>query len=292
MKGTQGTMAVGEIQRGADALVLPSSGVGPSKVYVEATMRCNLGCQFCIRRAWDESLGDMDERTFAAILHGVQALSRRPTLLFGGIREPLAHPRLPEMVAQAKSLGARVELVTNGTLLSRATGRALIDAGLDLPWVSLDGAIPERYGDLRLGAALPDVLENLALFCEDRHARGTGPELDIAFVAMRRNIAELPALLDLAGRLGVTHFHVSHLLAHTPEMLEETLYPQVPSPQSPWFGGRCPFIESGAVAISRDSSVSPCVPLLHSSRGFLNGGERSAQRWSVGRATDRNLLEL
>jgi len=196
------------------------------------------------------------------------------------------------MVAQAKSVGARVELVTNGTLLSRATGRALIDAGLDLLWVSVDGATPERYGDLRRGAALPDVLDNLALFSEGRHAGGRAPEIGIAFVAMRRNIADLPALLDLAGRLGVTRFHVSHLLAHTPEMLEETLYPQVPSPHPPQIGGRCPFIESGAIAIGWDGSVSPCVPLLHGSRSFLNGGERFTQRWSVGRVTDRDLLEL
>jgi MoaA/NifB/PqqE/SkfB family radical SAM enzyme len=292
MKGAPGTIPIGEISCGADVPILPASGVGPSKIYVEATTRCNLDCQFCVRRAWDESLGDMDGQTFAAILEGVHVLSRRPTVMFGGIGEPLAHARLPEMVAQAKSLGARVELVTNGTLLSRAMGRALIEAGLDLLWVSIDGATPERYGDLRLGAAMHDVLGNLALFCEGRRAGGRGPETGIAFVAMRRNIADLPALRDLAGHLGVAHFHVSHLLAHTPEMLEETLYPQVPSTRPPQIGGRCPFIESGAVAIGWDGSVSPCVPLLHGSRSFLNGGERFTQRWSVGRVTDRNLLEL
>ncbi len=292
MKGTQGTLTVGEILRDADTPILPSSALGPSKIYVEATTRCNLDCGFCMRRAWDESLGDMDPQTFAAVLDGVKALSRRPTLLFGGIGEPLAHPRLPEMVGQAKSLGARVELVTNGTLLSQAMGQALIEAGLDLLWVSVDGATPERYADLRVGAALPDVLDNLGLFCGDRRTRGTGPEVGIAFVAMRRNLADLPALLNLAGSLGVTHFHVSHLLAHTEEMLEETLYPQARSVNPPRMGGHCPFVESGAVAVGWDGSVSPCVPLLHGSTSFLNGGERCAQRWSVGRLADNALLDL
>ena len=292
MKGTQGAEAVGEVLRRAEAPVLSSPGEDPSKIYVEATTHCNLSCLFCSRQAWDEPVGEMDGRTFAAILDGVQALSHRPTLLFGGIGEPLAHPRLPEMVAQAKSLGARVELVTNGTLLSRAMGRALIEAGLDLLWVSLDGATPERYGDLRRGAALPDVLGNLALFCDARRAGGTGPETGIAFVAMRRNIADLPALLDLAGRLGATRFHVSHLLAHTAEMLEETLYPQARSVNPPQIGGNCPFIESGAIAIGWDGSVSPCVPLLHDATSFLNGGERFAQRWSVGTLADRDLFDL
>ena len=285
-------MTVGEILRGGNAPVMPWLGVGPSKIYVEATTRCNLDCRFCVRRAWDESLGDMDPRTFAAVLDGVGVLDRRPTVMFGGIGEPLVHPRLPEMVAQAKSVGARVELVTNGTLLSRAMGRALIEAGLDLLWVSLDGATPERYGDLRRGGALPDVLENLALFREDRRAGGTKLELGVAFVAMRSNFTELPALLDLAHRLGATRFHISHLLAYTAEMVGETLYPQTPSGNPPRMGGCCPFVGSGAVAIRWDGSVSPCVPLLHDASSFLNGGERCAQRWSVGTLADHDLVHL
>jgi len=61
---------------------------------------------------------------------------------FGGIGEPLFHPRTVEWVAQAKAAGARVELITNGTLLTEKRSRQLIDAGLDLLWVSIDGASP------------------------------------------------------------------------------------------------------------------------------------------------------
>ena len=32
---------------------------------------------------------------------------------------------------------------------------------LDVLWVSLDGATPEGFGDVRLGAELPLILENL-----------------------------------------------------------------------------------------------------------------------------------
>ena len=34
----------------------------------------------------------------------------------------------------------------------------LVDAGLDVLWVSMDGATPESYEDVRLGAELPHVL--------------------------------------------------------------------------------------------------------------------------------------
>jgi MoaA/NifB/PqqE/SkfB family radical SAM enzyme len=116
-------------------------------------------------------------------------------------------------------------LITNGTLLTPQRSRALISAGLDLLWVSLDGARPESYADVRLGAELPQVLKNIDDFRAARRAshRPT-PEIGIAFVAMRRNIADLPELLRLSTRLGAAYYLVTNVLPYTREMCDEVLY--------------------------------------------------------------------
>ena len=139
-----------------------------SKIYIEPTNRCNLECRTCIRNVWDEPLGEMSSATFARIVEGIRSFSPPPTVFFGGLGEPLAHPDIVEMVGQVKALGSSVELITNGTLLTKPLSKQLIDAGLDVLWVSLDGATPESYADVRLGAALPEVLANLAGFREVR----------------------------------------------------------------------------------------------------------------------------
>lgn len=197
------------------------------KLYLEPTTRCNLACRTCIRNLWDEPPGDMPETTFARLLAGLRAFSPMPTVFFGGFGEPLAHPRLADMVAQAKALGARVELITNGTLLTEAIARQLIAARLDVLWVSIDGATPESYADVRLGAALPEVVANVARFRDLRRTwifRLPTPEIGIAFVAMKRNIADLPALLRLASNLGASHFLVTNVLPYTAELRAEVLY--------------------------------------------------------------------
>jgi MoaA/NifB/PqqE/SkfB family radical SAM enzyme len=197
------------------------------KLYLEPTSRCNLACRTCLRNVWDEPPGDMSAATFARVLAGLRACSPVPTVFFGGFGEPLAHPRLADMVAQAKALGARVELITNGTLLTEAIARQLIAARLDALWVSIDGATPESYADVRLGAALPEVIANLAYF---REARGTQPwqlprpEIGLVFVAMKRNLPDLPAVLRLGHQLGVSRFMVSNVLPYTAEMRAEVLY--------------------------------------------------------------------
>lgn len=199
-----------------------------ARVYIEPTNQCNLDCLTCMRNVWDEPLGMMSEAVFERVLEGVEQFSPPPTVFFGGFGEPLVHPKIVDMVRQAKELGSRVELITNGILLSEATARGLIEAGLDVLWVSLDGATPESYADVRLGAALPTVIKNLELlYFLRRPGLFSKPDVGIAFVAMKRNIADLPEILKIGSRLGVSRFSITNVLAHTPELRQEMLYKRV-----------------------------------------------------------------
>ncbi len=202
------------------------------KVYIEPTNRCNLDCVTCMRNSWNEPLGEMSSTVFARIVDGLYSFSTPPEIIFGGLGEPLAHPNIVDMVKEAKALGSQVGLVTNGTLLSKSLSKQLIDSGLDVLWVSLDGATPASYRDVRLGAALPDVLANLASFRNarwnkyypaylDHHLK---PQLGIVFVAMRRNIADLSEVISMGNRLGSRHFLVTNILPYTREMHDEILY--------------------------------------------------------------------
>jgi MoaA/NifB/PqqE/SkfB family radical SAM enzyme len=197
------------------------------KLYLEPTNTCNLGCRTCMRNVWLEPLGFMDEATFQRILQGLHAFSPRPTVFFGGFGEPLSHPRIVEMIRQVKSLGCRAELISNGIHLSQQMAEALAEALLDVLWVSIDGAKAESYADVRLGAELPQVVENLKYMRRSMIQRHQAqPQLGIAFVAMRRNIADLPEVLRLGSRLGASYFSISNVLSHTPELAQEELYDQ------------------------------------------------------------------
>lgn len=326
-------MAV-QIDEDSGGVRLRRSVLRLAKLYVEPTNRCNINCRTCIRNVWDEPLGRMDLATFTGLLDSLRT-DPPGTVFFGGYGEPLSHPDIVAMVRAAKGLGARVELITNATLLDAALAQALIDARLDVLWTSLDGATPDSYTDVRLGAALPDVLANLRRFRDRRTpSQHPTPELGIVFVAMRRNVRDLPDLLRLARELGAARFMVSNIMPHTPAMRDEVLYaralsngnylyaPELPGLLLPimdqsvvaeasladaWEGNwhiavsgetpgvvrdRCPFIESGSVAVSWNGDVSPCLPLMHSYTAYLHGYERHAERWVVGNVRQRPLPEL
>ena len=213
------------IEKKSNHLRLHRSTTHLAKVYVESTNQCNLNCTICIRNSWDEPLGRMTQTTFDRILSGLKQLSSPPTVFFGGLGEPLFHPQTIEWVAAAKALGCSVELITNGTTLNDKCSRQLIEAGLDVLWVSIDGSTPKSYVDVRLGADLPKVLANLAHFrILRRGGHRPKPELGIAFVAMRRNIAELPDVIRIGRKIGANRFSVSNVMPYTAEMQDEMLY--------------------------------------------------------------------
>lgn len=323
------------IERDANSIRLHRSLQHLAKMYIEPTNRCNITCRTCMRNTWDEPLGMMSDETFGRILDGLRALASKPLVMFAGIGEPLFHPRTVEMVAQVHALGCPVELTTNGTLLTPKRARQLVDAGLDVLWVSLDGATPESYADVRLGAALPKVIDNLKHLRPMRkgfyHPK---PELGIAFVAMKRNIGDLPKVIALGKSLGASRFSVSNVLPYTEELRRETLYehtlkdiayfssvwlPQLSLPKMEIneltqaafldalrsgcsitlagnkFSGAndvCTFIESGAIAIGWDGSVSPCPPLLHNHSGYLRGRKRASLRHLIGNIMESDLSDL
>jgi MoaA/NifB/PqqE/SkfB family radical SAM enzyme len=195
------------------------------KLYIEPTSQCNLTCRTCIRNIWNEPLGHMPMAIFNHLIQGLQAFTSPLTVVFGGFGEPLFHPHIIEMVKKVKALGLAVELITNGTLLTENVARALLSTELDVLWLSLDGASAESYADVRPGAMLPEVLSNVTrLRYSSWSYHYHQPHLGIVFVAMKRNIADLPEVLRIGARLKADRFVITNVLPYTGELRDEVLY--------------------------------------------------------------------
>ncbi|HYP48304.1 MAG TPA: radical SAM protein [Thermoleophilaceae bacterium] len=191
----------------------------PEELQVEVSGACNLRCRMCLVRyapAISKREGALDLEQFLSL---VDSLPRLRRLTLQGLGEPLLSPHLVEMVRHASARGAAVGFNTNGTLLDRASAERLVAAGLAWLHVSLDGATPETYEDVRHGTdfrprpgQFERVVANLRGLVEVRRAAGSAlPRIQLVFVAMRRNVAELPQLVRLAADVGVEEVRVQNL---------------------------------------------------------------------------------
>lgn len=217
------------IQRSSQGLTISRPVTHLARLYVEPTNECNLSCKACIRHAWmDTPCGFMEWELFEMILEEASTLPFRPSIFLGGYGEPLLHPLLVRMIDSAKAKGFAVELITNGTLLDREMSAGLIQAGLDRLWISLDGIAQEVYGPMRSEAPVDLVLENMRRFRDLATGFKTfalpKPALGLVFVATKKNLGELPKVVSLGMRLGVTEIVVTNVLPHTKEMFRDILF--------------------------------------------------------------------
>lgn len=191
----------------------------PRELQVEVTGACNLRCRMCLVRyapPLGRAEGALSYEQFRGLVDGLPALSR---LTLQGLGEPLLAPHLLDMIRHARARRIEVGFNTNGVLLDRRWSRDLIDADTSWLHVSLDGATARTYEDVRHSTTFVPrpgqfdrVVGNLRAFVAERTRRGTvRPVIKVVFVAMRRNIAELPALTALAADIGVDELWVQNL---------------------------------------------------------------------------------
>jgi radical SAM protein with 4Fe4S-binding SPASM domain len=179
-------------------MVLPT----PREVYVEPTNRCNELCQTCPRTFFQrEPEADLDLPAFVRILDQFPGVER---VVLHGIGEPLLARALPEMVAEANRRGARVVFNTNALALTRRLGQRLVEAGLDELRVSMDAADPRTYRAIRGVDGYAKALRRTADFCALLRELGAErPRVSLFFMALHENLAELPAVIERAGEMGV-----------------------------------------------------------------------------------------
>ena len=204
------------------------------ELYIEPTSHCNLSCVMCARRSWTkESAGHMDLALFDKTMDEIPPSVRR--IFFGGVGEPLHHPAVIYMLRRAKETGRTVEMITNGTLLSPQMSREIVEAKLDMLWISLDGTEEKSYEDIRQGASFKTLMDNIQTFNKRRfHPYGYAPRFDrisvklgISFVLMKHNLEQFKLLFQKAQALGIAQIKATHLIPYDESQIANICYEQI-----------------------------------------------------------------
>jgi MoaA/NifB/PqqE/SkfB family radical SAM enzyme len=185
----------------------------PRFAQIEPMPSCNLACRMCTvpqrPGGTDVARGALSLERFLAWLDQLPGLAE---LQLQGLGEPLLNPALIDMIRAAKARGIRVGTNSNLTLLTVRRAHALVDAGLDELSISIDGATRATYERIRVGASFDKLVRNIDRIVAARAAHGAGtPALRLVMVLMRHNVAELPALVELAAAHGVDAVLVQRL---------------------------------------------------------------------------------
>ena len=169
----------------------------------EITRRCNFSCVHC-RSSSDMVAADHSDIPLAEakrILDGIAAFASPVVVLSGG--EPLLREDVFEIARHGDSLGFRMCLATNGSLVTEETCRDMRQANIKMVSLSLDGAGPASHDDFRGQAgAFAGVMRAIELF------RRHGIPFLVNSSFTKRNQAEIPQVYKLVKSLGATAWYM------------------------------------------------------------------------------------
>jgi pyrroloquinoline quinone biosynthesis protein E len=177
----------------------------PLALLAELTHRCPLQCPYCSNpRALVGHGAELDTATWQRVLGEAARLGVLQVHFSGG--EPTARRDLVELVRYAAAVGLYSNLITSGVQLDRARLATLADAGLDhvqLSFQDADDASGDHIAAYHGAQAKKRAVAALVV--------AQGLPLTANLVVHRRNLARLPAMIDMATGLGAARIEVAHV---------------------------------------------------------------------------------
>ena len=189
--------------------------IGPRIVTLEITHLCNLHCGFCESHGCFMATPLTSRRTYAGdrrtmSVETVAALSRSLARLgivrveLTGKGDPIAHPRLSEVVRTIRTAGLECSLFTNGTLAQPDLAATLVGCGIERLNLSLNAGSREVYERV----AGKDLWEKAVGFLRDvieqrRRANTSRPLVRVSYVVCRENVGDMDRAVELCCEFGV-----------------------------------------------------------------------------------------
>lgn len=181
---------------------------------VAITWRCNIKCRFCYASCTcttdEEERQDLEELTTEGIKKVLEIIrhdAEVPSVSFTG-GEPVLREDLTELIAYAsQSLKMRVNLITNGTLISPKTAKNFKAAGLASAQVSIESPDPDVHDSIvGVKNAFHESLDGLQAL------KDAGVAVHPHATLCRLNIHSLPKMASFAKSLGIGRFSLNMII--------------------------------------------------------------------------------
>jgi MoaA/NifB/PqqE/SkfB family radical SAM enzyme len=183
----------------------------PEIVQIESTNICNAKCVFCPRDEMHRRQGIMSLELFRKIADECVELGITHVRMHN-YGEAFIDKQLVEKIAYAKQQGIKeVGVISNGSLITEAVARGMIEAGLDAINISVDASGKEVFEATRIGLKYDKVIANIERLVRIRAESGKRrPKLILSFVR-QSNSSDEQAFIEhwrtIADKVHVTDLH-------------------------------------------------------------------------------------
>lgn len=168
----------------------------------EITRNCNLNCVHCRAAATSGPYqGELDIKAAYKLLDQIAEIGKPIIILTGG--EPLLRDDIFDVAQYGTDKGFRMVMAINGTLITDEVARRLVDVGIQRISISIDGAAQVSHDSFRgVDGAFSGAIKGIKI------AKTAGLSFQINTTITKANVAQIPAIQNMAVELGAEAHHI------------------------------------------------------------------------------------
>ena len=172
------------------------------EIHWEITNKCNLQCKHCLPMSGPARANELTTTEAMAVLETFQDAGASKVCFTGG--EPFSRKDFSSVLERAVALGMRATVITNATLLQRATLEMVKRLGVELG-ISFDGADEATNDAIRGQGSFRQIVEAL------KQCQNTSIPTTLYVTVTAANVSQLDALAKLAREYGCRGVHFNEV---------------------------------------------------------------------------------
>jgi uncharacterized Fe-S cluster-containing radical SAM superfamily protein len=164
----------------------------PTRFAVELCADCNMACAMCHHPQMRRPKGIMPFELWRKCADEIAKKRSRTEVWFSFCGEPLLEPDLlVEMIRYGKNVGLEtININTNGMYLVPGVAQRLLETGVDLIVIGIDGFTKKTYEAIRIGGVRETLYENVETLLALRDAGNFDTDIMTQFIEMEENAHE------------------------------------------------------------------------------------------------------
>lgn len=173
----------------------------PEFIQIETNIACNAKCPFCPQKTMTRKPRRMTDEVWMKIIDDTRGLgiTYRPFM----INEPLSDKRLGRIMRYVRQDDtAKIEINTNGGLMTEKMAAEILDAGVDVIRFSIDGFSERSFSQSRVGIDYEQTVERTLGFIRLAMKNGGSGRIEIRMIDMDINRSEQEAYKEFWSAAG------------------------------------------------------------------------------------------
>lgn len=191
------------------------SAESPSTIVLDTTYLCNLQCKMCHQNSPDYIVPEEPHIPVSYVRKILPIAKKAKHIYLLGYGEPFMHPEMYSIIRMIKDEcpESMVETTSNGVLFNESNAYKLIQSGLDLVSISMDGPNLERGHQKS-----ENTYRNLRRLARIKKELGIeNPQIVIGFILGKDNEDELLPIIEFAKEVDAVAITVDALRIISPQ---------------------------------------------------------------------------